>query len=241
MSVPSLATILPISVGVIGVLVFRRQIGRAISEAKTIKFSGVTIEREKPSTGRGKNLKEQTVKGVSFVQIGMGREEAFLDMRRRAQKRIIIMGIGMTELTHHALQSLESQAKQVSIDLLMIDPEYLLNNKELTSALARHIRKPNILELTAESYQKLKHLCNTWNQNSDNIYKLRLRLYSTIPSMTMVTIDPSMQAAETLFEVFLPWSGQRARFKIKRKKESELFDTLFEAFEELWNNSRDGL
>jgi hypothetical protein len=54
--------------------------------------------------------------GIISFSTGIGRDSAFQEIRNRAQNKIFILGIGMTNISKYAKQSLAKQAEKVPID-----------------------------------------------------------------------------------------------------------------------------
>jgi len=187
-----------------------------------------------------KNRELKKYLGIELVSTGSRRDEAFQGIRQRAKNRIIIVGIGMTNLSRYAIKTLMKQAEKVPIDFLMIDPEFLESNPVFAKKLEEFLDIPNFIHSVRISFNILKSFCEEFNANSNNIHKVRLKVYSTIPTMSMVMIDLGEETAEMVIEFFLYQSGEyRPRFLIKQIDSSDnLFNRVASEFNRLWTISR---
>lgn len=236
-----IATSLPLILGTVWILLFRKNIGRLIDRANSLKWWNVKVEAAKNGMRREGRARREPVTGVTFVEAGGGRDEMFMAARQRAKKRVVIMGIGMSELSHSALDTLKSRATDVNIDLLMVDPEFLRRDSGASNQLNLIFGKENFASLVETNFEILRALCIDWNSDRDHLYKFRLRLYGSFPTMTMVSIDPDEKEGEILFECFLPGTRQRTRFKIEKRREPQMFSWFWNDLSELWRNAKDGL
>lgn len=179
--------------------------------------------------------------GIAKVSTGSGRDEAFQSIRQRANKRIVIVGIGMTNLSRYARKTLALQAQNVKIDLLMIDPDFLETNPCFAAKLEEFLDIRDFIPSVRTSFETLKLFCEEWNSCKDNTYKISLRVYSTIPTMSMVMIDPGEVNAEMVLEFFLYQSGEyRPRFLVKKIEASDnLFSRVMTEFTRLWSKSKE--
>lgn len=187
--------------------------------------------------------KQQVVKdylGLQGVSSGSGRDEAFQGIRQRAKHRIVVVGIGMTNLSRYARRTLSEQAKRVPVDLLMIDPDFLKSNRQFAQKLEEFLDIPDFTTSVRSSFETLKSFCEAWNNDPQNSHKIRLKVFSTIPTMSMVMIDPDEESAEIVIEFFLYQSGEyRPRFHLVpiEAKES-LFNRVKSEYIRLWSSAR---
>ncbi len=156
--------------------------------------------------------------GVHDISSGRGRADAFRDIRSRAQQNIVIVGVAMHQLSKLALNSLEEQASRVPIEMLMMDPKALEEDKGLNELLSEFLRFEEVSSLVRNSYTALEKLCTRWNSTSPK-HRMSLRVYRSLPTMSMVMVDassdPSDGQGELVIEFFLYQCGEyRPRFHI---------------------------
>ncbi|MFY0687569.1 MAG: DUF4062 domain-containing protein [Cyclobacteriaceae bacterium] len=189
---------------------------------------------------RKENEKLHNQLNAIVVSSGSRRVDSFHTLRKKARKKIIVTGIGMTSIVQYDLPSLRKQAENVPIDFLMLDPAYIESNKEFNSQLEEFLDISDFSEKVRSSFEKLKDFCTDWNGNKSNRYKVRLRTYDTVPTNSMVIIDPDSEDSELLIEFFLYHSGtHRPRLHVFGKGEGkELFDQILSDHENLWKHSK---
>jgi transcriptional regulator with XRE-family HTH domain len=189
---------------------------------------------------RPQELSPANLAGVCRASIGKSRVEAFRELTLKAQERVVIMGIGMTNLAKYAQQSLEKLAAKVPIYLLMIDPVVLESEPEFAKKLEDFLGFSEFTASAHQAFDTLGKFCKKWNAQKNQKHKMQFRVYNTIPTMSMVMIDPKREHGEIELEFFLYQSGEfRPRFAVKRVKHNDsLFALLDEKFEQLWKRSR---
>lgn len=89
------------------------------------------------------------------------------------------------------------------------------------------------------SFNILREFCVEHNKLK-NKHKLRFRVYDTIPTMSMVMVDPKNKSGEIELEFFIYQAGEfRPRLSVKTTMSNDdLFGLLYEKFDQLWNHSR---
>lgn len=187
-----------------------------------------------------RRLRVEKYLGVTSFSSGAGRDDAFQNIRRKAKSKIFVLGIAMSNIGAYAKNSLAEQAENVDIDLLMIDPDYLDNNPSFAESLESFLNMGNFRQTVRNSFDQLYTFCTEWNANQYNRHKFRLRVYNTIPTSSMVMIDPDTNEGECVVEFFLYDSGEhRPRFNcIKTNGSKGLFNVLHAKYSRLWNKSR---
>jgi hypothetical protein len=165
------------------------------------------------------------------------REGDYKRLRDKAKHRIGILGVGMTSLTKHELDSLKKQVEHVNIDILMMCPNYLKSKPEFTQEIETLFGKENLASKAEKSFGLLKELCETWNKNPDNGNKFRFRVYRHLPNASMVVIDWEKISTESelIVEMFLYQRGARPRFKLIPS--AGLFDCFKEEFKCIWDKA----
>jgi len=136
----------------------------------------------------------------------------------------------MNSLCRYGLNSLERQAETVKINLLMIDPSFLEKNTVFTNIFQNFFNIPDLIAISTRSLKTLKK----WGKEINIKYpgRVTLRTYKTLPTMSMVMIDPqSKNTAEILIEFFLYHSGER-RPLLKILRNDAIKDGLFKNIKE---------
>lgn len=165
--------------------------------------------------------------GISKASIGLDRDAEFRKLRDRAKKEIYIIGAGMSKLSRLAQNSLENQLKHVPIHLYMMDPEYLENNQNYAALVETFFGMQGFAKIVRMSYDSLKVFCELHNSNPLSKNKITLSTYTTIPTMSMVLIDPNTRNAELSVEYFTYRCGEeRPLFLVKKGAATALFDSL---------------
>lgn len=178
--------------------------------------------------------------GLVSVSTGGGRDDAFQELRGRAKSRIIITGIGMSKISMYAKRSLSEQAASVPIEFLMIDPDFLDRDAPFSDRLQEFLDIRDFRTSVRASYNALKSLAEEWNADPEHKYQINLKVYSTIPTMSMVMIDPDLESGELIIEFFLYQSGEyRPRFHVKKTSDTDrLYSRIHSEFLRLWSSAR---
>ena len=189
---------------------------------------------------RPRELSPAHLAGVCRASTGSSRVEAYRKLSKKANRRLVVMGIGMTNISKYSLESLRQIAVRVPIDLLMLDPKVLQSEPKFTKKLEDFLGFPNFTASALGSYAILRKLCLKWNSQRNQKNKMRFRVYNTIPTLSMVMIDPMEKSGEIELEFFIYQAGEfRPRIAVKKIKHKEnLFALLHEKFELLWKRSR---
>lgn len=165
------------------------------------------------------------------------RASAYAALRSTAKNRIRIFGIGMTNLSTHELGSLMEQARKVCIDILMMDPQYLRNEPQFTKELETCFDITDFVEKVERACGKLQEMCRRWNKDPKNPYKFRMSVYSHLPTLSMVIVDPDHDGT-MIGEKFLYKSNGRPRFTLDYKKSPEVFSAFHAEYESVWGSAR---
>jgi hypothetical protein len=178
--------------------------------------------------------------GVREVSSGQGREQDFQSIRRRAKRRIVIVGIGMSNLAGYARSSLAAQAATVDIDLFMLDPQYLRGNPEFATELGRFLGIEQFTTRAEHAYEALHEFCAQWNGDPSHDHSIRLWTYRGVPTHSMVMIDPDEPNGEAVVEFFLVRSGEhRPRMRVARTGDpDDLFAILESKLREMRADAR---
>lgn len=173
--------------------------------------------------------------GIEKASIGLDRDEEFRLIRDRAKKEIYIIGAGMSKLSRLATNSLEKQLQNVPIHLYMLDPNYLEANCDYATLLEDFFGIPNFKEYVRLSFNTLSKFCNDHNNNSDCKHRITLSTYITIPTMSMVIIDPISNHGELVVEYFNYHCGEeRPLLVVKKSRGTQMFDSLYSNAENLF-------
>lgn len=197
----------------------------AVSPAATLILDCIRLHKQR--------VNETNLLGVQSVSSGRGRDDAFADLRARAQESIVIVGVAMLYLSKLVLHTLEQQAERVPIDILMLDPELVENDPNFEALLSDFFRFNDFAKLLRNSFEALKNMCQTWNNGGSGRKKpknrMSLHVYRSLPTMSMVMIDASdalkERRGEIVVEFFLyQCGGDRPRLHVRNTgNEEDLF------------------
>ncbi len=170
--------------------------------------------------------------GLLSVSTGANRIDAFQKISKKAKRKLVIVGVGMTNLSRYARDRLSEIGKHTPIEFLMIDPELLESNQEFADMLDRFRDITDYRQSVRHSFDLLKAFCEEWNNEPNNHHKMSLKVYSTIPFMSMILIDPEEPAGEAVVE-FIPYKAGEYRPRLHIKKIIAK-DSLFDQFEKYY-------
>ncbi|MHA2245390.1 MAG: hypothetical protein ACXADY_10530 [Candidatus Hodarchaeales archaeon] len=198
---------------------------------------------------KGKYYFESTVNiSCSSDALGM-RISDFEELRSKAKKSILIMGIGCTFLSKQLSILSKQLDKNISIRLLMIEPEIITSSSNKTLKDRNVIIKDKFIEdyfKTSGYPQDIKTSYNrlyNYIMSRKNIKyrkgEIKLSTYSSLISLNLTAIDEQdkFTNSELIVEFVLPFSDKRIRMKISEKDQPELHGHCLHSIEELWNQS----
>ena len=166
--------------------------------------------------------------GVYKASTGLNRDEEFRMIRDRAQKEIFIVGAGMSQLSRLASHSLESQLQKVPIHLYMLDPRYLEEHPDISDLLENFFNIPKFTQHVRMSFDALKNFCESRNNSGEYEHRISLSIYRSVPTMSMVMIDPDSRSGELVVEYFSYQCGEeRPLFAIKKQRKTQMFHSLY--------------
>ncbi|MBP6238653.1 MAG: hypothetical protein KA536_21050 [Saprospiraceae bacterium] len=174
--------------------------------------------------------------GIKSISTGSYRIDAFEALRSRAKSKIVITGIGMTNIVHYSLDSLRKQGKYVDIDFIMIDPDYISNNAEYCKILENSLGVQDLAIKVLSTFGILKSFCLENNNANRHVgKKMALYVYNCIPTNSTTIIDPYSANGELLIEFFIFKGGLvRPRFNIsKLNKDNFMSDSILESYQKL--------
>lgn len=178
--------------------------------------------------------------GIRKASIGLDRDEEFRLIRDRANKEIYIIGAGMSKLSRVASNSLEKQLHKVPIHLFMLDPDYLEAHPDFAGQLDDFFGMPKFKEYVRLSYDTLFKFCNDCNNNPKIKNRITLSTYTTLPTMSMVLIDPNSSNAEMVVEYFTYRCGEeRPLFLIKNDRRTKMFSSVYAHAQHLFAASKE--
>ncbi len=193
-----------------------------------------------PQSNKRKQPSQQgMLGGYCAVSIGTSRTEAFRNLTQRAKKRVLLMGIGLSNVSRYAGEDLKAIAARAQIDFLMIDPHFLSTNPAFSKKLDDFLAIEGFATNVQHAFGILQTLCREWNKQRRNRNKMRLRVYSTIQTLSATVIDPSGEHGALELEFYPYQCGQfRPRITVEKASNAELFTALNKRFQRLWGRSR---
>jgi hypothetical protein len=94
--------------------------------------------------------------------------------------------------------------------------------------------------------QDIPTTLNTLNQlhiSENERHNLRTRIHNLIPTHSMIIVDPNNRHSKGFMQVepypYGTSSGDRRVFEISQKKDRNLFEVYYTAFNNMWNKAND--
>jgi nucleoside phosphorylase len=216
----------------------------AASFAYALVQSGILKKTESPisATKTSKNLDLLRANfGLEGISIGTSRVDAFQKILSRAKRCAYVLGIGMTSISKYALDTLRQRSEHIDLRLIMIDPETLKKDRPFRRMLEEFLGMASFSTEASASFKRLKDFCVEMNSDSDHKHNLELRVYSTIPTASMVLIDPDEPTGEMEIEFFLYRCGEyRPRLRVRNiGSKKSLFHKIKDNFLRLYEDSKE--
>lgn len=182
------------------------------------------------------------LQGITSFSTGIGRSIDFQNVASSAKHRVIFVGFGMTYLSRYAKKTLLEQAQKHDIDILMLDPDYIERNKEYAESLEIFLdrRGFDFAGSVRQSFETFRTLCKDWNNNEFHKFKIRLRVWKAIPSVSIVLVDPDHDSSKLAIEFFLYQSGERRPRLICQKTGTDdgLYEVIASRYLQLWESAK---
>lgn len=193
-------------------------------------------------------VSQDTVSMVTLEPDGAGtRIDDFRSLRTEATRSLYVMGVGMTLFSVDITLMRTLLKRGLSVRLLMIDPSVIATSR------SQRARKdsPNV-SMMEESFSSFFSRKGYGSDVRASLSRLRelvagagtlegagsveLRIYPYFLPMNFTAIDESI-GGKILLEFCLPFSDQRLRMLLSKKRDGKLFGRVIENCERLWNIS----
>jgi len=166
------------------------------------------------------------------------RADTFQALSNRARNHLMIMGVGMSAVSSTAQERLKTLSQTIAVDFLMLDPDMIVQNSELDQLVNSFFATKFFVETVRLSYQRLELLCEEHNRIYDTP-RMRLRVYRTIPTNSMVLIDLWEPHSEIEVEFHLYRNNEtRPRLTVASGDELSLYGVFVKSYLALWNSAK---
>lgn len=217
-------------------------------EIKKLKLEINKLDKDNNSTTENERIESIKIHeeiasyGIELFNTGYGRNIDFENVSIEAKHRIMFFGVAMTYMSRYAKKRLADLAQNVNIDILMLDPEFVESNPEYSKSLEEFLDRTgsSFSNSVREAFNILKSFGEEWNGNPQNKTKIRLRVWNTIPSVSIVLIDPDNDNSKFAIEFFLYHSGERRPRLICKKSENKesMYKIVVDRYIPLWEKSK---
>lgn len=187
---------------------------------------------------------------VEFCTSGRGRRiEAFQSLRSQATSSMLIMGIGMTNLSSQDLPELaKALDKKLSIRLLMLSPCVFdqgttqgistLSFACSPDAFDRYFHRHNYNREVDQSLKRLTKFINDRLPTAPGA--IELRVYDELIPVNLTAIDEMSKrgARGAIFESCIPYSNTRIHCHLNAKARDGIHKAYLDNIEDLWSRSK---
>jgi len=181
--------------------------------------------------------------GTVLLPQSFSRESMYNLLIKNATEEIYFVGIGNTNLTKDGLLSADAilgqrkMREQVKKRFLMLDPRVF--DQAGFEDIMRHFlgwrNDVDIRAMVEKSLEEMKKYCTS------NKLQSSFRVYSSIPSASLMMIDPQTENCTIALEVFLyqiPKPNRPHLILYPVEKVNSLYSSLKDSILALWNTSR---
>lgn len=187
---------------------------------------------------------------VEFCTSGRGKRiEAFQSLRSKATSSMLIMGIGMTNLSSQDLPKLaEALDRKLSIRLLMLSPHVLSaghsprpSSQSFTCSSKAFNRYFHRDDYSRDVDQSLKRLAKfITDRSKTDPGSIELRVYDEVVPVNLTVIDETLKGGPrgAIFESCIPYSSSRIHCHLNVKARDGIHKTYLDNIEELWKRSK---
>jgi len=173
---------------------------------------------------------------VLWLDASGERIQAFRELRSRAKKSILVMGIGLTYFSAD-LSFLESLLERdLTVRLLMIDPDIVSKIFIKQELFDEYFNRRGYSEEVRSSLNRLIDFIQRRKKQAKK-GKIFLKKYSYFIPMNVTIVDEKHKNGQMLIEFCLPFSEWRLSSFFSLSQHKEFFETISNRVEELWNKS----
>lgn len=179
----------------------------------------------------------------NFKNTGM-RLTDYEDIRKDSKKTILIMGVGMTNISQNESYLQEQLDRNINIRLLMLNPEVVNNTNKTELGFLITTQKYNDFfartgysQESKTSFSRLKNFVANYNNQKNKKGTIEMRVYSSIYPINLTVRDENEPDAELVFEFCFPMTTNRFRFIVKKDNPNNLFSISMKSIEEIWQKA----
>lgn len=166
------------------------------------------------------------------------------DIRRDSKKTILIMGVGMTNISQNESYLQEQLDKNINIRILMINPEIVNNTNQNESGFFITTQKYNdyfgrmgYSQESKASYYRLKTFIANYNNQKNKTGSIEMRVYSSLYPINLTVRDENEPDSKLVVEFCFPMTTNRFRFVVEKSNDEGLFKMAMKSIEEIWQKS----
>lgn len=166
------------------------------------------------------------------------------DIRRDSKKTILIMGVGMTNISQNESYLQEQLDKNINIRILMINPEIVNNANQnglgffiTTQKYNDYFGRIGYSQESKASYYRLKTFITNYNNQKNKTGSIEMRVYSSLYPINLTVRDENEPDSKLVIEFCFPMTTNRFRFVVEKDNNEGLFKMAMKSIEEIWQKS----
>lgn len=166
------------------------------------------------------------------------------EIRKESKKSILIMGIGMTNISQNESFLLEQLNRNIKIRILMINPEVVNNVQQdqlgfyiTTQKFNDFFGRLGYSQESKASFYRLKNFVTNYNNQRSKNGSIEMRVYSSFYPINLTVRDENETDAKLVVEFCFPMTTNRFRFVVRKDNEEDLFSIAMKSIEEIWLRS----
>lgn len=128
------------------------------------------------------------MRGIDYVGDGRSRHAAYSTVWRGAKHHLLAVGVGITTLSRDERLLRETIRRGVRVDIVMIDPEWLLGNPQIASMLDESYEHGGFSTQTRASLQRMRDLAVRLNKETGQEL-IRVHTYQSWPAFSITIAD----------------------------------------------------
>lgn len=199
-------------------------------------------------------LRQQTLHMAIDADSRGRRISDFQSLRENARNEVLVMGVGMSNVSTDTNNMIKLLNRNVNIKLLLVSPDIIIDdngevpktieNIVLTNtAFSEYFNKTNHKAVVKKSIENFSTLIsarkqlrqsNIQNGNHSPIGSVELRVYPYFVPMNVTISDMHTPHSELIAEFCIPFTNNRFRTKLKNGETKKIIE---EQISTLWNKS----
>jgi hypothetical protein len=160
--------------------------------------------------------RERRLRGIVSAGNDRKRDEEFTEVWTRATERVLCFGVGLTRMAYDDEIIRETVGRGVEVHFVMIDPEWLAKNDQVSRVIEDYYRFPQTQRFLAQAraaHRTLRELAAELNEEH-GARRVRVHTFRSLVGYSAVIADPGRRRESGVLE-FHMYARAMGRFRLQ--------------------------